>query len=383
VEEEMPALTKLARAIGQLVLLNGLTQEVKALSTEPSCHDVSFVVHAQANHTVFANTPDPNNETEILAWMGAAFASPTGPPTNGTALVGGKYQINGVYCPPQNQTVAKALQILVHGIGYNKTVWSGLGLGSQYDWQAAATAQGYATLAVDRLGHGTNPQHLDYLMDMQGLLQVDVVHKIIDQVRAGTGPLPKAFNKIVFIGHSYGSYVGTSLVRQHPTDVDVLVSTGYSAQRNFTNAGAMPMGSANRVAPKRFLSLPPGYLTVLDEPGLVAGYYAGNYDPSVPSVDFQRQDTVTVGELLTTGFGFIPATGFTRPTLVLAGEKDALFCAVTGTPCDQVLSSTTSMYPDVKHYEYYVVPNTGHDFGLHLSAPDSAKRVHQFLNQFF
>ncbi|RKU47927.1 hypothetical protein DL546_009352 [Coniochaeta pulveracea] len=118
-------------------------------------------------------------------------------PPRGNRTDGGTYAINGLFCKPifiRNEAV---LEILVHGITYNKTMWSGLGFGDYYNWHSFASLQGYYTLAIDRLGHGTNPQHPDPLTIVEGALQEEIVQQLIKRVRSSpSNPLGRQFEQI-------------------------------------------------------------------------------------------------------------------------------------------------------------------------------------------
>jgi hypothetical protein len=108
-------------------------------------------------------------------------------PENGTHAVTGTYTISGHYClPPSGVTFRGVLQVLVHGDTYNKTYYSGLGQGAEYDYETYATSQGYATLALDTLGHGDNPQRPNPLLIVEGPMQMEVTRSIILAAKAGT-----------------------------------------------------------------------------------------------------------------------------------------------------------------------------------------------------
>jgi len=72
-------------------------------------------------------------------------------------------------------------------------------------------------LAVDRLGHGTNPQHPDPFDVVQRPLQIELLHQLVRLLRAGIPSAgPPAFADVAWIGHSCGSTPGSHLAATHP-----------------------------------------------------------------------------------------------------------------------------------------------------------------------
>jgi len=116
------------------------------------CLDVTFNVAATSQNTVFSSPPDPNNSMAIIAFAVDVLRGNL-PATSGTATVSSTFAITGTYCVLRVLKRKDTLEILVYGITYNKTMWAGMGFSDQYNWHKHANAQGYATLALDRLGY--------------------------------------------------------------------------------------------------------------------------------------------------------------------------------------------------------------------------------------
>ncbi|KAK4247667.1 putative cardiolipin-specific deacylase, mitochondrial [Corynascus novoguineensis] len=361
----------------------------------PSCSDVAFDIPVVSNNVAFASPPDPNNTADIVEFMRAIWGGAT-PATNGTLTISDTFTIRGTYCRPRpgNGTARsppKGLQILVHGITYNKTMWAGEGFPS-YDWHAFAAARGYATLALDRLGHGANPQRPDPLAVVQPQLQIDLIHAIVAAARdpsdvlhsvLGDGDSPAtAFSKIVVVGHSYGSYLGAALAAQHPADADALVLTGYSGYLDFTDVIEADWVSAGVWRPDRFgADLPKGYVTMSNPAQRAAAFFAGGYDADIPPVDFEGEDTLTVGEIGALGAILGDAVGYVGDVLVVTAVEDAFFCEPPLEKCEEHLRQTATSFPDAKSYDYFAPTNTGHDLTLHHSAADTAERIHDWLDE--
>jgi hypothetical protein len=182
-----------------------LWESLLALSTTgllapgKQCSEVTFTVNATAQNALYTVTPNPRNETDIINFVKEVFSGGVFP-TNGTQTVGGTFAINGIFCKPIFARHDAVLEILVHGITYSRAMWSGFGFGDYYNWHSFASLQGYYTLAIDRLGHGTNSQHPDPFDIVEGALQVEVMHQLIESVRSSAqNPLGQQFEKIAYV----------------------------------------------------------------------------------------------------------------------------------------------------------------------------------------
>ncbi|KAH8807991.1 hypothetical protein F5884DRAFT_900289 [Xylogone sp. PMI_703] len=300
-------------------------------------------------------------------------------PTNGKAIVGGSFEIVGTYCQPA--TGAKdngVLQYFIHGATYNQTVWTGLGISDKYNWPLFATNQGYYTLTLESLGHGENPDRPDPYTIVQGPLQVEINHQILSAIRNdASNPLRKTFDKIVLVAHSYGSSVGVSLLGGHPADVEAFVMTGWSTSLSLDATLALNFVPA---VADRLAGLDKGYVSQATEKSRQNGFYVGNFDPAVPFKDFAGADTVGVAELLSLPGGLTPAANYDRPVFAINGDMDALLCSPEFGACDDILNATRALFPMARTYEFYSVPQTGHDLTLHSSASTTLAMVHEWLN---
>ncbi|KAK1851004.1 ctr copper transporter family protein [Colletotrichum chrysophilum] len=90
------------------------------------------------------------------------------------------------------------------------------------------------------------------------------------------------------------------LAQKHPLDVDAFILTGFSGDLGTSASALSAYGSAAMVS-SRFKGLPLGYLTVVNESDRTASFYGGSFDQSLATLDYHREDTVTVGELLSPG----------------------------------------------------------------------------------
>ncbi|KAK0715158.1 Alpha/Beta hydrolase protein [Lasiosphaeris hirsuta] len=354
------------------------------------CHPVTFYVRASASNVVFKYPPDPYSPEDITAFTAACSANATGPLLNGTTLTTGTFRVKGTYCrpasSPHHRHQPPTLQLLVHGISYNRDIWSGQPFGDDYNWHASALSRGYHTLAIDRLAHGedTYRRYPDPIAVVQGPLQMEILHQLIHAIRTGghRSPLPRPFRRVVYVGHSYGAMLGTALVAKYPDDVDGLVVIGFSVFANATRTCERMQFMPAALVDTRFRKLPLGYLAGASRRGREELLYTGFYDDRIPGWDYRHQDTVTVGEMCSVGF-VEPAEGFRgKPVLAVTGGCDELFCSgeLPGTCEEKMRMTGLAMFPNAE-YEMFVPPNTGHDLTLHYTAAQTMYRVQYFLDK--
>ncbi|KAL1867165.1 hypothetical protein VTK73DRAFT_4277 [Phialemonium thermophilum] len=349
------------------------------------CSKVSFDVSASGDNAVFATLPDRQNETAVIGWINDRFGD-LGAPAAGTQHISGTYKIAGVYCWPTRGPSRGVLELLVHGLSYNKSMWTGLGYGNEYDWQAYAASRGYHTLAIDRLGHGSSEPNSDPFNTVQVPLQIDIYHQLIRAIRKGgrTSPLRRSFCRIVWVGHSFGSQFGSAMAQQYPNDFQAIVLTAYSNQLNTSSPPGAPYASASVLFPKRYRGADLGYFVTSTLQGRTAAFYAGDYDPAVAYGDYLYQDTMSAGEIGT----FLDAAPRSIPeyrggVMVVSGDRDAICCNIQGVTCNSILSGTSVVFPNAADYGFYAPPNTGHDLTLHLTAPSTFREVHNWLDSYF
>ncbi|KAE9576177.1 hypothetical protein CGMCC3_g7662 [Colletotrichum fructicola] len=345
-----------------------------AFPRRPSCSSVSINVTAEAANVVFEDLPDRNNATAIIEFLASSFdATRT---QHSFQQINGTFTIRATHCRPRIESPnSKSLQLLVHGITYDRAMWSGFGF-SHYDWQTYATSRGYHTLAIDRLGHGIESPNPDPFAVVQGPLEVEIIHNLIHTVRQARTTLGD-LNKIIYVGHSYGSSLGNMLAQRHPLDVDAFILTGFSGDLGTSASALSAYGSAATVS-SRFKELSLGYLTVVNENDRTASFYGGSFDQSLATLDYNREDTVTVGELLSPGLQPVE-TDYRGNVLVMTGDLDVLFCPGGPDTCVDALRGTKSLFPNA-NFSSVVITDTGHCLTLHRSAPLVMETAHTWLH---
>ncbi|KAF4497072.1 alpha beta-Hydrolase [Fusarium agapanthi] len=133
--------------------------------------------------------------------------------------VHGTYSISAQLCIPADGKKSDVLQIATHGFGFDQRYWDPELKPEEYSHVDAALAKGYSILTYDRLGTGKSSK-ADGYNEVQLGLQI-------------TGKRPqKAFydykpEKVVHIGHSFGSATTSGLLSLHGNLSDGAILTGF------------------------------------------------------------------------------------------------------------------------------------------------------------
>lgn len=102
-----------------------------------------------------------------------------------------------------------------------------------YSYVNVALEAGYSTLAIDRFGIG-NSTHGDPFNEVQTLAEVEALNEVTKKLRAGSiKEINCTFEKVVHVGHSFGSVQSYWLSALYPNNTDGVVLTGYSGAGQF------------------------------------------------------------------------------------------------------------------------------------------------------
>ncbi|KAL6719557.1 hypothetical protein ACLMJK_003799 [Lecanora helva] len=356
---------------------------------------------------------------------------------SGYATVSGHYKISAQFCKPSVcNTPSSTLQILTHGIGFDKTYWDNSYHDFNYSYVNVATDEyKYCTFAFDRLGIG-NSSHGEPLNEIQSFLEVSALAELTNMLRNGTVPgISDRFSKIIHVGHSFGSAETYSLVNMYPDISDGIVLTGFSLNASFTAffAAGADFQQANLNQPIRFGNTSaqtvdsvlamigrnpsdPSTMAITEAYGLtdyiaglvpgsmpveyVNGYLAnsnvnsqqylfllpGYFDTGLLYAGELSKQPVTVGELLT--LSSVPMmNNFAGPVLIVTGSNDVPYCGgnclATGNPAVPSIPSTVAKaFPNVgaNNFEAYIQPNSGHGINFHYNATGAYKVIQNYLS---
>ena len=266
------------------------------------------------------------------------------------------------------------MQVLVHGITYDRRYWDWPQDAGHYSYAARAASAGYATLAIDRLGDGTSSKPPAALVTLDR--GAHVLHQVVQALRAGrlgSGALGGTPGSVVTVGHSYGSFTAAREASAYD-DVDAVVLSGWSS---LVAPGALVIGGDDLTAAQldpitASQHAPLGYLTTVAGRRAEIFFNAAHTDPGVLAFDESIKQTVTAGEVATL-VPQLPITtqGIRVPVLIANGSQDLLFCTLPDT-CRDARSfdeSQRPFFPASPCLTAFVLPQAGHDLNLDLDAP--------------
>ncbi|GKT46328.1 uncharacterized protein ColSpa_06509 [Colletotrichum spaethianum] len=232
------------------------------------------------------------------------------------ANVSGTYQLASTYCEPDSGP-GRVLQILTHGVGFDRSYWDFPANGYNYSYVAPVVDKhGYSTFSWDRLGIAEST-HGDPINEIQGWLEVAALKALTDKLRAGTIPqVGSTFDKIVHVGHSLGSIHTYALTAAYPDISDGIILTGFAP--NVSSITALLLGGAFVQAS----DYAKGYFALSYEGAMEICFFApGNFDPAILTLAYDSSRPITVGELFTIGGEFGQLSAFAKPAFVIAGGK--------------------------------------------------------------
>jgi hypothetical protein len=177
------------------------------------CSRETYQISVSPDISLFTNVESNANETVLTALLFEFVTSlPSYSNFTETYLNGGvkksiskTFNISGTLCKPYDLEGKSdsAIQLLVHGIGFDSSYWNfqGEGVDPSYAYVRQAAEQGYTTFRYDRLGTGLSEHPGDAYNVVQGATDLAILEKIASGLRDGslTG---KAYRKIAGVGHS-------------------------------------------------------------------------------------------------------------------------------------------------------------------------------------
>jgi pimeloyl-ACP methyl ester carboxylesterase len=231
---------------------------------------------------------------------------------SGYATVSGNYSIAATYCTPDSGA-GRTLQVLTHGIAFDRAYWDFPFRSGQYSYVDAALARNYSTFAFDRLGLGGSSRG-DPVNEIQVWLEIAALHALTARLRAGAvRGVDALFDKIVHVGHSFGSTQTYGFTAAYPNASDGIALTGFTQSA----VGGPPFQYGANWVPAKGVPTHAGYA---DENNFFA---PGNFEPEILGAAYAAGQPVTVGELLTKGSPASPSVpnAFAGPVLVITGGE--------------------------------------------------------------
>ncbi|KAL5381160.1 hypothetical protein DPSP01_007414 [Paraphaeosphaeria sporulosa] len=298
----------------------------------------------------------------------------------GTQSVSGTYEIGVTLCTPANNTTPDQVQLLTHGIGFDRYYWD---FAPGYSYVDVAAQYGHATLLYDRLGVGKSTK-ADPLNVVQAALEVEIANILAQKLRAGAFS-SHAFSTVIGTGHSFGSIITQAVTSQYPQAIDAAILTGFSANSTgvapFTLALNLAIASQNQ--PYRFGALNNGYLVDGSATASeICFFHAPGFDPEILSLAEATKGTATFGEFFSISAVTRPAANWTKPVAVINGDEDLAFCfGNCSAPVNKAEAVFPLLYPRAKTTGAYLARNTGHGLNLHYSAMEAYHYIQEFIGK--
>lgn len=304
------------------ITLSILVAGFVATAAARQCQNLTIPLCLSARNAVF-NLAAPVTNVDVTDFI-LNLSQPGHNLTNelltGYATITGNYNIAATYCEP-DAGPGKALQVLTHGIGFDRSYWDFSLNGYNYSYVNYALDRGYSTFTYDRLGIGQS-QHGEPVNEIQSALEVAALTTVTQMLRNNTIKEISKYEKIVHSGHSYGAIQTYGLVAQHPELSDAIILQGFSQSGTylpyFELGGNFVQANLNAA----LAAYPNGYLGAGDETGVQINFFSpGDFDPAVLEAAFMTGEPVTVGELLTIGAPSGTTNAYPGPVLVVTGGE--------------------------------------------------------------
>ncbi|KAI4717332.1 alpha/beta-hydrolase [Aureobasidium sp. EXF-10727] len=341
------------------------------VAVQATAQNVNFTFNVPANESDVTNT-----FIELIS-AGSTFSKSI---MGGMQSVSGNYTIASTLCMPANGTMPSSVQLLTHGIGFDRYYWD---FAPGYSYVDAAIEQGYATFSYDRLGVGMSSTP-DPIKTVQGPLEVSIANQLATMLRSSMFANTN-FTTVIGVGHSFGSAITQSVTANHPSTFDAAILTGFSTNQTaiapFLTALNLQIASQNQ--PYRFAKLNNGYLVDYSAVSNQYGFFrAPNFDPLILAAAEAAKGSVTFGELFTQAAIAGVASNFTGPVAIVNGDADLPFCyGNCSYPMNKAEAAIKMLYPAASANGTYLAPLTGHGVNLHYTALDAYKFIGTFLKQ--
>jgi pimeloyl-ACP methyl ester carboxylesterase len=240
-----------------------------------------------------------------------------------STTVSGDYSIRATFCHP-SAGPTRALQILTHGIGFDRSYWDFPYSDYHYSYVQRALDHGFSTFTWDRPGIGESSRG-NPINEMQASLEVTALTELTRRLRDGAIPeVPCVFEKFIHVGHSFGSILTNALASKHPELSHALVLTAYSQVPNFMSYFSLggnfaPVSSIPTMAAANY---PVGYVAPKTSIGVHINYFApGDFDPGMLQEVFESGSPAAPGELLTLGDSGESPSQFLGAVLAITGGE--------------------------------------------------------------
>ncbi|KAK3112949.1 hypothetical protein LTR53_010234 [Teratosphaeriaceae sp. CCFEE 6253] len=359
-----------------------------------TCTQFTVPVHATARSAVY-NIPTVNDDITAAAW--AIYDATRTTPHDTSNIVkntttSGIFNIHVQVCVPKARGREDVLQIATHGVHYDSRYWDSTYNPEDHSYVNAALKAGYSILTYDRLGVGQS-DILDAYEVVQAPLELEILRQLTLMARNGTlysvaaesSLADTAFhrpNKIVHVGHSFGSFLTLAFIAKYGSLRDGAIITGYILTQWLASAGSTSWAVEYPSSSCPPFDRPSGYV-VCSKVGIQNIFFGGDpataYTPALLDYGNAIKQPAPIGEFAS-AFSLLGSYGpsFTAPVQYLLPEQDFYICRGD---CNGPANVTqlAETYPSATAIEVAIQPNTGHALTLHNNATAGFQVMFDFL----
>ncbi|KAM3515325.1 hypothetical protein MY11210_001066 [Beauveria gryllotalpidicola] len=368
-----------------------------------NCHDILVPVTVDTTLKSFDYTPtdqeiDTTNFFLDLTRHGSDFMTRIIKSNN--SHIHKDYTLAATLCHPPSGP-SSTLQILTHGVGFDRSYWDYPFASYNYSYVAHALAAGHSTLAWDRLGIAQS-SHGDPVQEIQLALEVEALHQLTLRARGGDAnhhlcglAAGHRFARTAHVGHSFGSAMTYALASKYPDITDAIVLTGFSQAPEYMALFALGADFAPVAAVSSPVLQQQRYATGYIAPKSAIGVHIDFFGPGDFSPDMLRDATAhaqpaALGELLTVADGAAAPSNYTGAVYIITGEYDVPFC---GGNCNNmamkrdddnasnILAMSEPMFKQAKSFNTTIVPGAGHGLNFGYSHTETYRDMIDFLKQ--
>ncbi|KAK9771836.1 putative Alpha/Beta hydrolase protein [Seiridium cardinale] len=347
------------------------------------CQNLTVPLTLSARNGVFdIQAPETNVDvTNFILDLAQPGHNLTAELLTGYATISGTYEIAATYCEP-DAGPGKALQVLTHGIGFDRSYWDFPANNYNYSYVNQALSRGYSTFSYDRLGIGQS-QHGDPVNEIQSFLEVAALVTLTTALRENTIDGVGCYEKVVHIGHSFGSIETYGLVAQHPELSDAIILQGFSQSPDFVPYFELGGNFVQANGNPALAAYPDGYLAAGDQSAVQTNFFApGVFDPAILEAAYNTGEPVTVGELLTIAGPASVLNTYPGPVLVVTGDRDIPFCGGNCTISTPSIPAMAQEYfANASYFDAFVVPGSGHGLNLEYTWPVTYQAMLDFFDE--
>ena len=354
------------------------------------CQEFDVLITAEAPGAVY-DLPEVHDDLTTAQW---AIQSDTwswkARPDHGiieNTTISGTYSIRAQLCVPTQATSKRSiLQIATHGGHYDSRYWDSEYKPENHSYVYASLAAGYSILTYDRLGNGQSDIP-DAYRGVQTALELEILLQLTRKARDGSlAPATDDHvyipDKIVHVGHSFGSVLTTAFLATYPDDTDGGIITGFALNDYFGRTGFSSWYA--QYAAGQGWDRPSGYI-VNQKSGIQTVFFGGDPATAFTEELLDYGDKIkqpcAIGELAS-GHQVIgrPGTNFTAPVQFVLPEFDFFIC---GGDCKGVTDVETlrKTWPTAGDIDLVIQPNTGHALPLHNNATAGFQLSFDFLER--